>query len=156
MKVVKADIEKAVHKYGDMLFRLSVVMLGNSSDAEDVVQETIIKYMEKAPSFNDDEHEKAWLIKVAVNKCKDLLRKRKRYSYTETERECVTASETTGIFEALMSIPDKYRIVMLLFYVEDYKVEEIAGIIGRTTSAVKMRLKKGRELLRDEYKRRYM
>ena len=67
------SIEAVMHTYGNMLFRLCLIALGNVSDAEDVVQETIIKYMQKAPKFNNKEHEKAWLIKVATNKCRDIL-----------------------------------------------------------------------------------
>ena len=77
------DIEIIIRKYGDMLYRLSLIMLKNESDAEDVVQETIIKYYQKAPTFVDSEHEKAWLIKVATNKCRDLLRIRGRYIQIE-------------------------------------------------------------------------
>ncbi|MBE6008079.1 MAG: sigma-70 family RNA polymerase sigma factor [Lachnospiraceae bacterium] len=153
MAAVKTDIEKAVHRYGDMLLRISTIMLGSVSDAEDVLQETIIRYIEKAPFFNDADHEKAWLIKVAVNKCKDIQRRRKRYSYTEMEniRDSFIQPENTGVFDSLMALPEKYRLVMLLFYVEGYSTQEIAPIIGRSASAVKMRLKKGRELLKEEY-----
>jgi len=158
MKVKKEDIEKTVSLYGDMLLRICVVMLGSLSDAEDVLQDTIIKYMEKAPSFNSPEHEKAWLIKVAVNKCKDIQRKRKKHMYTDIEsiKERFIMPENTGVFDALMSLPEKYRLVMVLFYVEDYRTEEIANMIGKTSSAVKMRLKKGRELLKEEYRKGHM
>jgi RNA polymerase sigma-70 factor (ECF subfamily) len=65
--------------YGNMLFRLCIIILGNSNDAEDVIQETLIKYIQKAPAFKNIEHEKAWLITVATNKCRDILRFKKRY-----------------------------------------------------------------------------
>ena len=65
------DIEKIVHTYGNMLFRLCLITLGNTSDAQDVVQETLIKYLKKAPEFRDEEHKKAWLTKVANNHCRD-------------------------------------------------------------------------------------
>ena len=62
--------ERALEQYGNMLYRIALTALGNSADAEDVVQETLIKHFEKAPVFTDDEHERAWLIRVAVNRCK--------------------------------------------------------------------------------------
>ena len=71
-------VREAVHKYGDMLYRLCFVMLRNTADAEDAVQETFIAYTTKSPVFSDKEHEKAWLLKVASNKCRDLLRFRNR------------------------------------------------------------------------------
>ena len=78
------NVREAVDEYGNMLYRLCLVMLRNTADAEDAVQETFIKYMLSSPPFNDDEHEKAWLITVASNKCRDMLRSWKRHC-TESE-----------------------------------------------------------------------
>ena len=72
------EIEIIMDRYGNQLFRLCLVMLGNASDAEDAVQETLIKYLLKTSDFTDAEHEKAWLITVAGNQCRDMLRHRKR------------------------------------------------------------------------------
>lgn len=76
-------VRSAVSNYGDMLYRLCFIILKNTADAEDAVQETFIAYTIKSPLFNDDEHEKAWLLKVASNKCRDMLRFRKRHPLTE-------------------------------------------------------------------------
>lgn len=105
--------------------------------AENTVQETFIKYLQKAPVFQDKEHEKAWLIKVASNKCKDMLRFRARHMTIDIESICefMQDSSDCGILEALMTLPEKYRIVLVLYYVEQYKTEEIAGVIGKTASA---------------------
>lgn len=152
------DIETIIEKYGDMLYRLSVIMLKNDSDAEDVVQETIIKYYQKAPTFEDSEHEKAWLIRVATNKCRDLLRSRLRHPQIDDEslEKIVCHSSESGILEALTTLPEKYRLVLTLYYVEEYRVEDIAIIINRTSSAVKMRLQKGRKLLEEIYRKEYL
>lgn len=152
------DIETIIEKYGDMLYRLSVIMLKNDSDAEDVVQETIIKYYQKAPTFEDSEHEKAWLIRVATNKCRDLLRSRLRHPQIDDEslEKIVCHSSESGILEALTTLPEKYRLVLTLYYVEEYRVEDIAKIISRTSSAVKMRLQKGRKLLEEIYRKEYL
>lgn len=151
------DIEIIIRKYGDMLYRLSLIMLKNESDAEDVVQETIIKYYQKSPVFVDSEHEKAWLIKVATNKCRDLLRFRGRYIQIEENFLEQIADEETdcGIIEALTVLPEKYRLVLTLYYIEGYRIEDIAKIISRTSSAVKMRLQKGRKLLKEIYEKEY-
>ena len=152
------DIETIMKQYGNMLYRLSVILLKNDSDAEDVVQETIIKYYQKAPTFEDREHEKAWLIRVATNKCRDLLRFRQRHPQIDDEslERIACHSPESGILEALTTLPEKYRLVLTLYYVEECRVEDIAKIINRTSSAVKMRLQKGRKLLEEIYRKEYL
>ena len=109
-------IEAIVEKYGDILFRICLITLGNVSDAEDVVQETMIKYLQKASDFENEQHEKAWLITVTVNQCKDILRYRKRHATVNIEeiKEFANSEEESGILEALMKVPEKYRVVMVL------------------------------------------
>ena len=147
------DIESVIHSYGNMLFRLCLIMLGNTNDAEDAVQEVVIKYLQKAPKFENTEHEKAWLIKVSTNQCKDILRFRSRNQMVDIDqiKECVKEESDSEIIDALMTLPEKYKIVLILYYVEGYSTKEIAGVIGKTPSAVKMRLKKGRMLLKAAY-----
>ena len=152
-------LEKVIEQHGDMLFRYALTMLGTSQDAEDAVQETLLTYWKKTPEFKDKDHEKAWLLTVVANRCKDLLRKQIRRSEVSMESVAEIADfeaeipENSGILDALMQLPEKYKTVLYLYYVEEYKVEEIARIIGKTASAVKMRLKKGRELLGEEYRK---
>ena len=133
-------------------------MLKNESDAEDAVQETIIQYYRKSPSFENCEHEKAWLIRVATNKCRDLLRFRIRHPQMEDNflDKISCDSSDSGIMEALASLPEKFRLVLTLHYIEGYRVEDIAKIIHRTSSAVKMRLQKGRRLLEKIYREEYL
>lgn len=151
-------IEKTIKTYGNMLFRICLVMLKNPVDAEDAVQETMLKYIQKTPEFESSDHEKAWLIKVASNKCRDILKSRWRNVPLNFEmiREYSCSVEDSRIMEALMSLPDKFRIVMTLYYVEEYRVDDIAKIIGKTSSCVKMRLQKGRKLLEERYRREYL
>ena len=129
------------------------------ADAEDAVQESFIKYMQKAPIFTDQEHEKAWLLKVASNKCRDIIRYRSRH-FTEPEEVLgnipAMDRESSHILEALMELPEKFRLVLTLHYVEEYKVDQIAGMIGKSPSAVKMRLAKGRKLLEEKYRKEYL
>lgn len=152
------ELERVMQTYGNMLFRIALITLGNASDAEDAVQETLIKYMQKAPAFQESEHEKAWLLKVAANTCRDVLRFRNRHQMVDIEEIQEFSRETSdsGILEALMSLPEKFRLVLTLYYVEEYHIEAIAKVIGRTTSAVKMRLQKGRKLLEEIYRKEYM
>lgn len=152
------ELERVMQTYGNMLFRIALITLGNASDAEDAVQDTLIKYMRKAPEFQEKEHEKAWLLKVISNTCKDILRFRSRHQTVDIDQiqELSKEIQDTGILEALMSLPEKFRVVLTLYYVEEYSIETIAKVIGRTTSAVKMRLQKGRKLLEEIYRKEYM
>ena len=151
-------VEAAIRAYGNPLYRLCFVMLRNESDAEDAVQETFIRYLQKAPRFEAPDHEKAWLITVAANQCRDLLRFRKRHPQIDSDAlpEVSARSSDSGILEALMALPEKFRIVLTLYYVEEYHIDEIARIIGKTPSAVKMRLQKGRKLLEELYRKEYL
>jgi len=139
-----------VEKYGDMLYRLSVSMLRNKQDAEDSVQDTFMRYLDKKPKFNDEEHEKAWLLRVCINICKNKLRTIKRHEYVSMED--FVAYEFTykdfTIFDAVSKLPEKYKTVVLLYYVEEYKVDEIAKILDISSSAVKKRLQRAREMLK--------
>ena len=87
-----------------------------------------------------------------------MLRFRARHTTTDIERICefMQESSDSGIIEALMTLPEKFRIVLVLYYVEQYKTEEIAKMIGKSSSAVKMRLQKGRRLLKEIYRKEYM
>ncbi|MCR4794499.1 RNA polymerase sigma-70 factor, ECF subfamily [Ruminococcus flavefaciens] len=149
---------EAVEKYGDMLYRICLVMLKNTADAEDAVQETFIKYVQNTPTFKGEGHEKAWLITVATNKCRDMLRYRTRHK-TESEellQGYFIEEHDSGILEALSELDDKYRIILVLYYVEDYKIDQISKITGLSVSAVKMRLSRGRKLLREKYRKEYI
>ena len=155
-------LEEVLEQYGNMLFRYAFMMLGTSQDAEDVVQDTLLKYWQKAPVFKDKSHEKAWMLTVTANRCRDLLRSRMRHGEVPLE-SVAEIPDSTGeviaescILDALLSLPEKYKSVLYLYYVEEYRVENIAGIIGKTSSAVKMRLKKGRELLKEVYRKEFM
>lgn len=156
-KPIKSDeeIRELVEKYSSLIFRISYCILCNPTDAEDAVQETFLRYITKAPDFNDEEHRKAWLIKVSANISKNMLMFR-----LKRESVNIDCLENIGIdqndfetFEIIMSLPAKHKIVMTLYYVEGYKCKEIAEIIGISEEAVRKRLQKGRELLRQEMER---
>jgi len=152
------EIEIIVSTYADMLFRLSLIILGNQNDAEDVVQETMLKYMKKTPVFESEQHRKAWLITVARNKCRDIIRFRAKHPTVDIDELRNHSADNTdsGILEALVTLPEKIKSVMILYYVEDFSVKEIASITGKTESAIKMRLQKGRRLLAEKYRKEFM
>lgn len=144
------SVEAIVAEYGDMLFRICLVMLCNEQDAQDAVQDTLCRYMEHAPQFRGVEHERAWLIKVAANRCRDVHRGRMRHptvSLEEVSAYC-ELPEQSEVLAALMKLPDKLKTVIYLHYIEGYKTEEIAGMLGITVNAVKKRMQRGRKSLR--------
>ena len=149
------EIKDLVEKYSSMIFRISYCILCNVYDAEDAVQETLLKYITKAPEFNDEEHRKAWLIRVAANVSKNMLMfrvKREAINIDDIENIGI-AQNDYETFELIMSLPAKYKIVMTLYYVEGYKSKEIGEILGISEDAVRKRLQKGRELLKKEYEK---
>lgn len=143
-------IEQMVTEYSSMLYRICVVMLGNEADAQDAVQDTFCRYLERAGRFHDKEHEKAWLIKVAQNRCRDMLRFHLRHPKIDIAE--VTASyegpEYSEVLMELIGLPLSVKSVVYLHYIEGYKVAEIAQILNISVNAVKKRLQRGRELLR--------
>ena len=145
------EIERIVNEYASELFRLCLVTLKNTHDAEDAVQDTLLSYLQHAPEFESRESERSWLLTVAANRCRDSLRRAKRHPSVSMDEltELGATDEHALVLDALMALPEKFRLVLTLHYVEGYSTSEIAGMIGRTPSAVKMRLQKGRRLLED-------
>ena len=143
--------EAAFDAYGPMVYRLAMVYLGSKADAEDVSQEAFIRLLYKSPKFADGEHEKRWLLRVAVNLCRDQLKGFWRRRAVELGPGLpVRDPESLGLAEAVVALPEKYKAVVHLHYYEGYSVAETAEILKLSQSAVKMRLKRGRELLRME------
>ncbi len=154
-EIKKEYVDTVVNKYSDMLFRICYCILCNKSDAEDALQDTFVKLITKAPDFRGEEHEKAWLIKVATNISKNMVMLRLRRNTLDfgDVTEIGVKDEDSEVFEAIMNLPVKYKIVMVLFYVEGYKTEEIAEIMQVSGEVVRKRLQKGRELLKIEFER---
>lgn len=151
-KKSEPDVSRILQLYGDMLYRTAYLLLGNPHDVQDVLQEVLLRYMEKAPVFLSQNHEKAWFLRVASNCCKDCLRFRKRHSYIELEplQELLPAPENRQFMQELYALPTKYKTVLILFYFEGYSAKEIGKIIGLSESAVKKRLQRAREALKLE------
>ena len=145
------DIRETVIKYSDTLYKVCIVILCNEHDVQDAIQDTFCRYLEKKPEFRDEEHEKAWLIRVATNICRDMIRFRIRHpkvAIDEVESTLV-APEQKETLKELLELPVKHKTVIYLHYVEGYPIKEIADILGITESAVKSRLLRGRKQMRD-------
>lgn len=157
MHTSKRNLEGMMEKYGDMLFRLSMVFLKNKQDAEDAVQETFFRYLKltKIPSFHDDQHEKAWFLKVATNICRDMRRFQFRHPTCDIEdyKEYLGTEDQRNILEELMELPVKYKIPIYFYYIEGYSVKDIANFTHCSENAVKKQLQRGREVLKIKYEK---
>ena len=143
-----AEIERVVNEYATMLLRVAYSQLNNRTEAEDAVQEVLLKYMEKAPVFQSEEHEKAWLLRVTVNHCKNHLASawfRKRADLDEGIP--ALDNEELEVVSAVAALPAKYRAVVHLYYFEGYSTKEIAEILHSRPNTVSARLSRARALL---------
>ena len=149
------ETECIVNTYSNMLFRLCFTVLRNNADAEDAVEDTFLKYITKSPCFRNEEHTKAWLIRVATNICKDMYRFNKKRDYISFDDlfNYSKAEENNELLEEVMNLPVKYKTVIYLFYIEGYKTDEIAEILSISSPAVRKRLQYAREKLKFQYEK---
>lgn len=146
------ETEYVLENYFNMLFKLCFTILCSNADAEDAVSETMLKYITKAPEFKNEEHRKAWLIRVATNVCNSMYRFRKRNNYVNIDDLDAAAADNNDfeIMESVMRLPLKYKTILHLHYIEGYKIKELAEILKISESAAKKRLQYAREQLRFE------
>lgn len=151
----KPTIEEIYTRYADLLYRLAFTHLSSASDAEDAVSDVFVKYLQNAPEFRDEEHEKAWFIRVLINRCNDLHRHKAVRAYTplESVAELAAASEEDSeLLHAVQKLPEKNRTAILLHYFEGFSLEEVASVQETTVAAVKMRLMRSRAMLKNHLK----
>lgn len=153
---MRQSLHELAAMYQDNLFAVAFNICQNTQDAEDVIQDTFVQYYTTKKEFDSEEHIRAWLIRVAVNKAKNVTRtfwRRNKVSIEDfTEMLAFETPESETLFETVMQLPKKYRIVIHLYYYEDYSVGEIAKILKLSESNVKTRLMHGRAKLREVLK----
>ncbi len=153
---MKQAVEVVVELYERSLYAVAFNVCKNAQDAEDVVQDTFLRYFSHKKEFASEEHIKAWLIRVAINRAKTRLSQLWRRPTIPLEEYMESLSfpsdEASELFEAVMNLPDKYRVVLHLFYYESYSVQDMADILKITESNVKKRLSRGRAALRETLK----
>lgn len=155
--VVNQQAEKLLDSYGNNILRLAYSYLHNLSDAEEILQETLLQYLKKSPGFESSEHEKAWLLRVASNLSKNRLDYNK-IRYADELNETLIAEEKEDlsfVWEAVKELPDKYREVIHLHYYEGYPTAQIAKILKRNESTIRSDLRRGRERLKAILKEAY-
>ena len=153
---MRPSLEQAMADHGKSVFAAAYSLLKNREDAEDTVQDTFLRYYTCGKQFASDEHLRAWLLRVAVNRARDLLKAASRQRSVPLELEpgveAFPSEESRELFRAVTALPEPYRVVIHLHYYEDYSVKEIARILRLPQATVKTRLFRGRELLKNALK----
>lgn len=147
------NVENIVREYSSTVYKIAMSILMNKEDAEDAFQEVFIKLFDKAPKFESETHRKSWIIRVTINMCKDMLRKKKNHREEEIYDEIPELEkERDETFEKVMQLKEKYKVVIYLYYYEGYQISEISTILATNESTIKSQLVKARELLKNMLK----
>jgi RNA polymerase sigma-70 factor (ECF subfamily) len=150
----KACFTAAVERYQDMVYRVAFHILANPYDADDAVQEVFLKLYTNKKAMDGEDHLRHWLLRVTINHCRDVLRSpwRKRRAPTEDipEQSVPLQSEQRVLYETVMTLPEPYRVVLVLFYYEELSVREIGELLRLSTSAVTTRLSRARAKLKKQ------
>lgn len=148
------EVNRAIEQYADTVMRICLVHLKNHADTEDIFQTVFLKYATHSGKFENAEHEKAWLIRVTINACRDLLRsffRSRSVSLHELGELAGPGGEPHNeVLDAVLKLPEKYRQVLYLHYYEDYTAPQIGKILGKNPNTVYTLLTRGRQLLKQE------
>ena len=146
--------DQAAQRWQDMVFRLALHQLGSYADADDAVQEVFLRLWRQKAPFESEEHLRRWLLRVTVNWCRDQLRspwRRRRVDWDSLENQpAFETPEQGALYQAVMSLPEKYRLPVHLFYYEGYSIAETAAVLGRRESTVRAQLTRARAMLREK------
>lgn len=145
------NYEDLITKYSATVFRCAYSYVNNRSDAEDIMQEVFLKYLVKKPVFNDETHEKAWFLRVTINMCKSYLRSswlKKREEIDDDMRDKTYIENDPTLWELVRQLPEKYRVVVELYFVEGYTIKEISVILKKNPSTIGTWLERGKKKLR--------
>ena len=148
------EANRAIGRYADTVRRICMVHLKNESDTEDIFQTVFLKYVLHSAPFESEEHEKAWIIRVTINACKDLLRsllRRRTVSLDEVlEQPAPIPEDHREVLEAVLSLPVKYKDVVYLHYYEGYTASQIGEILGKKANTVYTLLTRARQMLKEK------
>jgi len=142
--------EELVTNYENMLYRVALTHTGSREDAEDMVQETFLKWLTKHPDFESEEHEKAWLLRVLINLCINLVKKKGNRGHAELlDIYPAETKEEEGLVEDVMRLPPRYRDAVYLFYYEGFSTAEIADVMRAKEATVRSWLHRARKMLKE-------
>ena len=150
--LTKEEFACAVRDHKDTVFRVAFGYMKNRDDADDITQNVFLKLFKSDTAFETPEHLRSWLIRVAVNECKSVFRMpwRKMENIEDyAEQLAMPTPKHTELLSTVMGMPEKYRVIIYLFYYEEYSTEEIAGLLGIPAATVRTRLARGRKRLKN-------
>ena len=145
--------EAIVRTYADMVYKIAYRYVANPTDADDVFSETFLTYFKKERDFQEEEHRKAWLIRVTINCAKDLLKGKSYWeelneAIAEDEASAVCSEEQLDLHKAIQQLRLEYREAICLYYLEGLTIKEISVVLGRNENTIKTHLARGREKLK--------
>ena len=148
---------EALNTYGNAILRCAYSYLHNMADAEEILQDTLLKLLTAAPGFESEEHKKAWLLKVAANLSKNRIEYNALRDCDELDESLAAEGreDLSFVWEAVKQLPTQYREVIHLHYYEGYPTEEMARILSRNPSTIRSDLRRGREKLKSVLKEAY-
>lgn len=153
---MKPPTEEIFRTHGNRLYSAAYAICQNREDAEDAMQDTLMRYSAAKKEFESGEHVKAWLLRVVINRARDIRSSfwRKNQSDWQEEMANIPFEEPgdSRLFQAVMELPETYRAVIHLYYYEDYDIREIAGLLRCPGGTIKSRLSRGRALLKQKLK----
>lgn len=149
------ELNRAIDLYSDTVKRICLIHLKNEADTEDIFQTVFLKYILSSVVFESAEHEKAWIIRVTINACKDLLKSFFRTHTVPLEEiheqiAAVGSDRDREVLESVLRLPEKYRRVIYLHFYEGYTAPQIAQMLGRNVNTVYTYIQRGKQLLRKE------
>ena len=148
----ETEINRAVGEYSDMVRRLCMLHLKNYADTEDIFQTVFLKYALSSVEFESKEHEKAWMIRVTINACKDLLKSFFRKNTVSIdqliEQPAPVPQDHREVLEAVLSLPKKYKDVVYLHFYEGYTAPQIGEILGKNVNTVYTLLTRAKKILK--------
>ncbi|MBO5870584.1 MAG: sigma-70 family RNA polymerase sigma factor [Clostridia bacterium] len=147
------EVRRAIERYSNTVNRICMTHLKNYHDTEDIFQTVFLKYALNSVEFENDEHEKAWIIRVTINACKDLLKSFFRNRTVPLDEIILktedNSNENSEVLEAVLSLPQKYRTVVYLHYYEGYTAVEIAKMLNKNENTVYTHLTRAKKMLKD-------
>ena len=147
---LNGSVQSAVHKFSQTVVKTAFSYLKNTAEAEDITQEVFLTLMQKQPEFENEEHLKAWLIRVAINKCKNYLKSSWFRSNNPIPVDILyLPQEENELLKAVLDLDVKYRLPIHLYYYEGYSIKEIAQILGKPVATIGTCLARGRKLLKN-------
>ncbi len=148
----KEEFTRAVLEYESTLYRVAKSMLGSEADCADAAQNALLRAWEKQHTLRDTAYFKTWLTRILINECRAMLRQRARFVPLEEEAAEgeIAPERDSGLYEAVMGLDVKYRVPFVLYYIEGFRTREIASMLKLPEGTVKTRLRRAREILREE------